>query len=85
MNYNTRVLPEGNKYVGYALLNDEVVFTTKNCSSAQQASLELEKFTKTNKPAASNVKTNVMVNSNPSTPQVAAYRGTLTRGCCGRG
>jgi len=28
MKYKTKIIPEGNGYVGYALLNDEVVFTT---------------------------------------------------------
>lgn len=28
MNYKTKIVPEGTGYIGYALLNDEVVFTS---------------------------------------------------------
>lgn len=89
MIYSTRILPEGDKYVGYALLNGEVVSTTKACSTAQQASLELEKITKGSSPQKPTTRTN---QTQPTyfASDLARVRSATTvtpsvRRCCGRG
>ena len=91
MTYSTKILPEGDKYVGYALLNGEVVSTTKPCNTAQQASFELEKFTKGNTPTTE--MPNVRVNRVETTPfstqltrlQSSVIPASSVRRCCGRG
>jgi hypothetical protein len=90
MVYSTKILPEGDKYVGYALLNGEVVSTTKACNTAQQASLELEKFTKgSGRSERPTTRTN-QVQPTYFANDLARVRSNTTvtpsvRRCCGRG
>ena len=41
MSYKSKIVPEGNGYVGHLFLNDQVVFTTKNHKDPVMASREL--------------------------------------------
>jgi hypothetical protein len=42
--YKTKIIPENGGYVGYALLNDEVVFTTNNHKDPVMASREISNY-----------------------------------------
>jgi hypothetical protein len=89
-NYNIRILPEGNMYVGYAMRNNEVIHSTKHCSTAQQATIELQKIIES-KPPQQNVKANVVSSSSNYYPtELSRIQSTVKytstpRRCCGRG
>lgn len=88
MKYNTRIVPQSNGYVGYALLNNEPVFTTNVCNTPQQASSAIEAFIS----SKTNNETTLRTNLAPSVfypTQVSRAQGNsapaASRGCCGRG
>ena len=44
MKYKLKIVPQDGGYVGYALLNDEVVYTTNNHKDTVMASRELSSY-----------------------------------------
>ena len=99
MKYKLKIVPQDGGYVGYALLNDEIAFTTAVNKDASSVSKELSVFVSTAVPPAA-----VVV---PSKPQITASTTTYhpqptpvphsiqtvstnptpsaPRRCCGRG
>jgi hypothetical protein len=91
--YQFKIIPQDGGYVGYAMLNDEVVFTTPVCRDSVVASRSLTNF------VSEKTKTNIPHRPmNPSFAPVPAMRvGSMTnpspannnaaapRKCCGRG
>lgn len=84
MKYNVKILPEGDKYIGYATINDEVVANTSPCYSAHLAASELEKILKTKPVLNTNVRAN-RVSVSPSTVTHSSSFSSTPRRCCGRG
>lgn len=88
MKYDTRIVQQPQGYIGYCLLHGEVVFTSKDCNTAQQASSELEQYTKTSKHVEPTVKTNRPTTTSQS-QTIGMQRNSSyvapARKCCGRG
>lgn len=88
--YTFKVIPQDGGYVGYALLDDEVVFTTNACKDVVTASRTLSNVvrdqTAPTPPSASVIpkaeESEVVVE--PPKRKRAAKK-TPTRKCCGRG
>ena len=96
MNYKLKIVPQDGGYVGYALLNDEIAFTTAFNKDATAVSKELSVFASTNQPQAPVVVVNrsagsvgVMRAPTPATPAPSNPTPTAStsvpRKCCGRG
>ena len=75
MKYKFRIVPESGGYVGYALLNDEVVHTTSVCKDTIVASRSLTTFA-----ASQGNSPNLEIRSPASNSSASA-----SRRCCGRG
>lgn len=86
MKYKLKILPENGGYVGYALLNDEVVFSTSVCKDSIIASRELSTFVATKQPTnhatARHIVTAPTVYAQSASPSPAP---SPSRRCCGRG
>jgi len=88
MKYDTRIVQQPQGYVGYCLLYGEVVFTSKDCNTAQQASSEIAQYTKANKHIEPTLKTNRTPATYPSQAigtQLQSSYVAPARKCCGRG
>lgn len=78
MKYEQQILAHGTKYVGYLLKNDELVYSTEEMDTPQQASKQLSQYFLTpNKPKSTKtfIKSASMSTMNPNLPK---------RSCCGR-
>jgi hypothetical protein len=97
MKYKLKIVPQDGGYVGYALLNDEIAFTTSFNKDVTAVSKELSVFASTNQPQAP-----VVVVANRSAGSVEVMRApapaapapsnptptastSVPRKCCGRG
>ena len=94
MKYKFRIVPESGGYVGYALLNDEVVHTTSVCKDTIVASRSLTTFAASqgNSPnleirrPVRSAPVPAMVNSNLRSASPASNSSaSASRRCCGRG
>lgn len=81
--YSTKILPEDNGYIGYLLLNNEVVSTTKKFATAVQASLALESLSKT--PPTESINRNYNPNPSPFVGTRPVASNPSAPKCCGRG
>jgi hypothetical protein len=88
--YKLKIVPQDGGYVGYALLNDEVVFATSVYKDSTIVSRELSKFTNKseksspivpvpNKRANSAITIPTAINRSSGKPTGGSSR------CCGRG
>lgn len=90
--YKLKIIPEGGGYIGHAILNDEVVFTTSVCRDTIAASRQLSQFV-----ASQNNVQLIPINRPLKTAPVPAMINNTTafannsapasgaRKCCGRG
>ena len=90
MKYKLKIVPQDGGYVGYALLNDEVVFTTNKHKDSATASRELSSYVASNtqvKPVP--MKRAQSVLQTPSAPIQGTAQppppAASARKCCGRG
>jgi len=91
--YQFQILPQDGGYVGYAMLNGEVVFTTPVCRDSIAASCSLSSFVsqKTNnnaipvRQANSNFAPVPAMRAGGTANASPANNNPAPRSCCGRG
>lgn len=77
-NYKLHITPaDNNQWIGHAILNEEIVFTTPSCSTPQECSQILSKY------AASQVHTPAP-SLERSVSSVSTAAPEAPRKCCGR-
>ena len=88
MKYKLKIVPQDGGYVGYALLNDEVVFTTNKHKDTVMASRELSNYVAQNQTAAPKPVPVRRTNSALVTPSATVQQSAPVapvKKCCGRG
>ena len=89
--YQFKIIPQDGGYVGYAMQNNEVVFTTPVCKDTVAASRSLSSFIsqQTNSallPSQRTIKPSVpALRNGPIANPAPANNGSTARRCCGRG
>ncbi len=87
MKHKLKIVPEGGQYIGYALLNDEVVFQTSPCKDTIACSRALSQFVgkqSTTSPVPAHFAQRAI--QAPAAPISGASQTTASpRRCCGRG
>ena len=89
MKYKLKIVPENGGYVGYALINNEVVFNTNTHKDTIMASRELSKFIGNQNNSQTIVpvpqqRANSAINIPQTTVRSNAKTASSTK-CCGRG
>lgn len=88
MKYKLKIVPQDGGYVGYALLNDEVVYTSNIHKDTVMASRELSNYIAQNQTATPKPvpvrRTNSALVTPSATVQQSAPVASMKK-CCGRG
>ena len=86
MKYKLKIIPQDGGYIGYALLNDEVAYTTAFNKDSSAVSKELSMFV-TKQPLSSIVHkpTGLVEDIKKTTSTSVTQTNSTPRKCCGRG
>lgn len=86
--YTFKVIPQDGGYVGYALLDDEVIFTTNVCKDIITASRTLSTIVRDQiapTPPSSSIVPEAEESKKTKPTRKRATKKTPTKKCCGRG